>query len=72
MIREGLANGTYVEIKEGEEEECETAVAVQDFAPEGERELPLQKGETVKIIGQPFPDWWEGDDDRGCMDTETE
>jgi len=64
MIQEGLANGTYVEIKDGEDE-FPTAVAVDDFnperTPEGERDLPLRKGETVKILGQPFPDWWEGE-----------
>lgn len=35
--------------------------ALYDFEPQSENELPFRKNETIKILGKPFPEWWEGE-----------
>jgi hypothetical protein len=49
------------EYEEGWEEPQRKARALYDFKGETEQDLSFSTGDTIVVLGQPFPDWWEGE-----------
>jgi len=41
--------------------ELHTVRAKHTFAGESEMDLPFREGDLIKVIGKPFPEWWEGE-----------
>lgn len=41
--------------------EMMTVRAKHAFSGETEMDLPIREGDVIKVIGKPFPEWWEGE-----------
>lgn len=44
----------------------QTVIALQDYTPQGDHDLPLQKDQEYTLISSANRDWWNVQDDKGC------